>query len=145
MSDYERNGMSILRRGNKGPEVRDLQLQLKALHYYDGDVDGVFGPITERAVIAFQRDHEELEVDGLVGVCTRAALRQAIAEKEPDPEDNDEHTIVEICSDEVWGAFIELRDLIVGTPVRYGPGRGLFVEDHWVVTHGPGKLERRPV
>lgn len=62
-----------LTRGNKHKEFnRWLQWQLSSLGY-DCDVDGSFGPATEKQVLVFQKDHG-LEQDGSVGPATRAAL-----------------------------------------------------------------------
>ncbi|MDH7478865.1 MAG: peptidoglycan-binding protein [Syntrophomonadaceae bacterium] len=66
----------ILRRGVSGPDVREVQNKLNVLGYYQGDIDGVFGPLTEDAVRSFQRD-QELAVDGIVGPATYNALQQA--------------------------------------------------------------------
>jgi uncharacterized protein (TIGR02594 family) len=63
----------LLQRGSTGPEVSDLQRRLQELGYSPGPVDGVFGPRTEEAVRAFQRD-SGLPVDGIVGPRTRANL-----------------------------------------------------------------------
>jgi peptidoglycan hydrolase-like protein with peptidoglycan-binding domain len=60
----------------RGEDVRALQLDLNALGYACGTADGIFGPKTSAAVVAFQRDHG-LEVDGIVGKQTRAALEEA--------------------------------------------------------------------
>jgi peptidoglycan hydrolase-like protein with peptidoglycan-binding domain len=43
---------------------------------YRVDIDGNFGPRTERAVMDYQRDHQ-LKVDGLAGPLTLAALAGA--------------------------------------------------------------------
>ena len=59
--------MQTLRLGSRGQNVRILQEKL-ALH-----VDGIFGPITEEAVKAFQSDRS-LKPDGIVGPQTLAAL-----------------------------------------------------------------------
>jgi len=50
----------ILRKGSKGQEVKELQKFLGLT------ADGIFGPITERAVQEYQRAHE-LVADGIVG------------------------------------------------------------------------------
>jgi peptidoglycan hydrolase-like protein with peptidoglycan-binding domain len=50
-----------------------LQAALKGLHLYDGYVDGIRGPLTRRAIVAFQR-RRDLEVDGVAGPRTRRAL-----------------------------------------------------------------------
>ncbi len=57
----------VVERGDRGPEVREIQ---RALGIAD---DGIFGPMTQRAVKRFQRRHD-LEDDGVVGPLTRAAL-----------------------------------------------------------------------
>jgi peptidoglycan hydrolase-like protein with peptidoglycan-binding domain len=56
-----------------GEEVRQLQMRLQALGYFDEAVTGFFGPITRDAVVAFQRA-EGLEPVGSVGPKTRAVL-----------------------------------------------------------------------
>ena len=62
----------------QGTEIRRLQQQLNRLGYDAGAVDGVFGPATERAVKAFQRDHT-LTCDGVAGPITTAALAATAA------------------------------------------------------------------
>ena len=56
-------------------EVTGLQARLRALGFYDGAVDGVFGPKTEAGVRGFQDRCGHLEVDGIAGAETVAALR----------------------------------------------------------------------
>ena len=53
--------------------VREVQKRLKELGYYKGSADGDFGPATEKAVIAFQKDHG-LTADGKVGEKTLSKL-----------------------------------------------------------------------
>lgn len=52
---------------------KDIQRALRQAGYYSGAIDGVFGPLTEKAVKNFQRDHG-LKVDGITGPVTRRAL-----------------------------------------------------------------------
>jgi peptidoglycan hydrolase-like protein with peptidoglycan-binding domain len=61
-----------LRDGMTGEDVRALQRALLGKGYRV-DIDGNFGPRTERAVMDYQRDHQ-LKVDGLAGPLTLAAL-----------------------------------------------------------------------
>lgn len=63
----------ILREGSRGADVQRVQELLTTVGYAPGPVDGIFGPKTKVAVLAFQDDHG-LRVDGLVGSNTRAAL-----------------------------------------------------------------------
>ena len=59
-----------LQQGFKGSDrVRELQRRLKALGYYNGSVDGDYGPNTEKAVRAFQKANG-LTVDGKAGAKT---------------------------------------------------------------------------
>jgi len=62
-----------LRRGATGDAVREVQQRLKDWGYYEGPVDGQFGPLTEKAVRFFQ-SRNGLTVDGVVGPQTWAAL-----------------------------------------------------------------------
>ena len=57
----------IVKRGDRGSAVRSIQRELGIT------ADGVFGPMTERAVKRFQRRHD-LVPDGIVGPITRRAL-----------------------------------------------------------------------
>ncbi|MGF1472252.1 MAG: peptidoglycan-binding protein [Rubrobacteraceae bacterium] len=63
--------MRTLRRGDRGREVVDLQTRLQVLGFDLGNrgIDGVFGPVTERAVRAFQQSTSIL-ADGEVGGAT---------------------------------------------------------------------------
>jgi chitosanase len=56
----------------KGDAVKALQKALVA-HGIEVGTDGVFGPSTEKAVIAFQKK-QGLTADGIVGAATRTAL-----------------------------------------------------------------------
>lgn len=48
---------------------------------------------------------------------------------------------VEVCpaNAETWAAFERFVATLVGKPVRYGPGRGLWVGGRFVVGYAPGK------
>ncbi|MCI5074779.1 N-acetylmuramidase domain-containing protein [Oricola sp.] len=70
-------GGAVLRRGDGGETVADLQRMLTATGYPLAP-DGRFGPATARAVERFQSDLG-LAVDGIVGPQTRAALETAVA------------------------------------------------------------------
>jgi peptidoglycan hydrolase-like protein with peptidoglycan-binding domain len=65
--------MQILRKGSTGPEVAELQTELKTRGFSPGAIDGRFGPGTEAAIIAFQRSDSLLD-DGIAGARTLAAL-----------------------------------------------------------------------
>ena len=64
-----------LRFGSYGDLVVNVQEILKELHFYEGMVDGDFGPRTTRAVLDFQTNHFGLgSADGIVGPQTASAL-----------------------------------------------------------------------
>ena len=60
----------VLRRGMQGPSIRQVQERLNTLGANPQlSNDGVFGPLTEAAVVAFQ-GQRNLNTDGIVGVVT---------------------------------------------------------------------------
>ncbi len=63
----------ILRLGMQGPAVVRLQERLQSAGFFQGAVDGIFGPATRTAVQAAQRNFT-LEPDGVVGPATWTAL-----------------------------------------------------------------------
>lgn len=62
---YDRYPMPTLRFGSSGTSVRIMQ-QLLISNGYGVTVDGIFGPLTESAIKAFQ-NRRNLFVDGIVG------------------------------------------------------------------------------
>lgn len=60
--------------GDNGPDVTEIQNALRAKGFNPGPADGVFGPGTKAAVIAFQ-EANGLVVDGIVGPTTLSKLR----------------------------------------------------------------------
>ena len=59
--------------GSRGEKVEELQKRLQALGYYDGEIDGQFGPGTKAAVVDFQKNNG-LDTDGLAGTETLSLL-----------------------------------------------------------------------
>ncbi len=70
MSNQERPLLAI---GSVGPEVEMLQRILLSIGYNPGPIDGIFGPLTQMAVIQFQMDNG-LVPDGIVGPRTYEIL-----------------------------------------------------------------------
>ncbi len=64
----------LLRQGSKGDAVIELQRILQAQGFYNGKLDGDFGPGTANAVISFQKAHG-LTADGIVGNVSWTKLR----------------------------------------------------------------------
>lgn len=73
----EANYQRVLQKGMKGSDVRELQENLVMFgeRLY---IDGMFGNMTKRAVIKFQKK-SELPVDGVVGHQTWNRLKEAIS------------------------------------------------------------------
>lgn len=59
----------LFKLGSKGDDVLQLQRRLAELGYYTGDADGAYGPGTESAVLAFQKQ-TGLSADGMAGEST---------------------------------------------------------------------------
>ncbi|MDX5412896.1 MAG: TIGR02594 family protein [Rhodobacterales bacterium] len=76
----QRGKFPILREGDRGLFVKDLQVRLHELGYMVGNQDGKFGSRTLGAVVEFQNDNR-LHVDGVVGDRTWEAL--TIAKRRP--------------------------------------------------------------
>lgn len=70
-------GERILRNGNEGEDVEDMQEYLNQLGYNCGKVDGDFGDNTEMALVKFQKEHG-LEADGEYGPKSHEALMKAL-------------------------------------------------------------------
>jgi rare lipoprotein A (peptidoglycan hydrolase) len=66
-------GARVIRKGDRGADVGTLQRVLTMKGYRLGPVDGIFGTMTKRAVLDFQR-RQTLAVDGVVGPQTVASL-----------------------------------------------------------------------
>ncbi|MGP1907136.1 peptidoglycan-binding protein [Metabacillus sp. JX24] len=67
--------IKVLRYGDMGKPVTDLQLLLKEWGLYSGIVDGMYGNGTKNAVASFQQKYG-LASDGIAGMQTFAKLKQ---------------------------------------------------------------------
>ncbi len=64
---------AVVKMGSRGQTVRTIQTKLKRWGYLNGNVDGIFGSQTKKAVQYFQRKNG-LTADGIVGKATARAL-----------------------------------------------------------------------
>lgn len=83
--------MAVLEIGDNGDDVRLLQISLNAVGF-SLEVDGDFGPATDRAVRDFQ-ERARLIVDGKVGPQTQTALKQSALPVEPGLPEPDKSAI----------------------------------------------------
>jgi N-acetylmuramoyl-L-alanine amidase len=71
----------ILKLGNKGTKVKQLQEALNAINFNCGKADGIYGPQTQKAVKDFQSAHKGLKVDGIYGPQTKQALYEELKKR----------------------------------------------------------------
>jgi len=69
----------VLSSGDRGNEVRELQKLLNEKMGADLETDGIYGPMTQASVMAFQAENDDadgnpLDVDGIVGSKTAEAM-----------------------------------------------------------------------
>lgn len=72
---------TILKRGNRGPDVKELQRALNAVLFKCGEPDGVFGAKMEDALRRFQKVYLPYQVDGIFGPDTRNKLKAVLKSK----------------------------------------------------------------
>ena len=83
-ADYpQSHDYPTVRSGSRGSFVSELQGLLAKVGYFTGRKDGIFGPRTRAAVMAFQSDNS-LGVDGVVGPVTWSALMMTDEHTAPD-------------------------------------------------------------
>lgn len=70
---HQNDTSAVLSAGSRGASVGVLQTNLSEQGFDAGPTDGIFGPLTLRAVLSFQK-YKKLWVDGLVGPRTKSAL-----------------------------------------------------------------------
>ena len=71
---------AALHEGERGENIKKMQLCLITCGFLQGEADGVFGAATKDALMRFQKD-AALEVDGVCGEQTMAALTEKSAAK----------------------------------------------------------------
>lgn len=70
-------GFPLIRQGSRGAYVCIAQDNLNTLGYTTGGLDGVFGPQTYRAVVAYQKS-VGLVADGIIGCNTWRSLQESV-------------------------------------------------------------------
>jgi peptidoglycan hydrolase-like protein with peptidoglycan-binding domain len=90
----------LMERGDRGQDVRSLQLLLASAGNNPGPIDGIFGGLTESAVVAFQTSHG-LPVTGQVDQATLDALTDVADEPATLYESGDTGPQVEAIQDQL--------------------------------------------
>lgn len=88
--------------GSRGEEVRKIQTRLKAWGYYSGNIDGIFGSITQKAVMRFQANNG-LTPDGIAGTATLAKIGIASGTGNSNQRTNDYNLLAMIINGEARG------------------------------------------
>ena len=71
----------ILRRGDEGDKVKQVQRALKEINFDPGQVDGIYGTKTEDAVRRFQSMYAALQDDGIYGPNTKSFMEMELEEQ----------------------------------------------------------------
>ena len=88
--------------GSSGSVVREIQTKLSDWGYYYGSVDGVYGNLTYKAVIYFQKTNG-LTADGVVGPKTLAAMGISSGGSSSSSYSNDVNLLARLISAESRG------------------------------------------
>ena len=81
MAVFDCTNTSLKEKSSDTEKVKTLQTHLTTLGYYNASVDGVFGPVTTKAVKAFQKAYN-LKDDGWFGSESCKKMNQAIDAKQ---------------------------------------------------------------
>ncbi|MCW7945862.1 peptidoglycan-binding membrane protein [Streptomyces hygroscopicus] len=75
MGGQAQNRVQVLRPGDQGPEVTELQLRLNQLNLYTGPANGTYDGVTENAVGNYQLARGITQDEpGVYGAATRTRL-----------------------------------------------------------------------
>ena len=86
---YRNGGGVVYAEGNRGDVISDMQQRLKAAGSLKGDIDGVYGGDTVKAVKDFQKSRG-FPVSGVIDEVTYSALREIGVETPPAPSSSTE-------------------------------------------------------
>jgi N-acetylmuramoyl-L-alanine amidase len=93
---------TIIKQGSTGSTVRTIQTKLKNWGYYTGNVDGIYGSLTTKAVKYFQRVNG-LSADGIVGKKTAAALGMSLGSTNSSASSGDVYLLARLIYGEARG------------------------------------------
>lgn len=115
----------IIKKGDKGVLVEQIQQNLLQLGYYIGKrVDGDFGQNTHNAVLQYQKDNNLKPFDGIVGATTAGHLGIQLG-----LQPSDMYQLTERCVERLKGIHPDLVKVVERaiqlTPVQFKVGEGL--------------------
>ena len=79
LRSYSPNQTTNLYYGSRGQTVTDVQTFLSQQGFYNGPIDGIYGPGTRNAVISYQRSRN-LVADGIIGPRTWGTMLNSQSE-----------------------------------------------------------------
>ncbi len=125
---------SILRHGDRGSEVREIQKMLSYIGY-DINIDGIYGNQTESTIKDFQRN-KGLGIDGITGEQTRKALEKMIEEIKYTVEYGDNLSLIAFEFKTTVSSIKELNNL---KDEKIFPGQELLIPGDGI---GGGREEK---
>lgn len=140
--------MSTLRKGDRGAEVKELQVLLTS-HGYSLGTDGIFGSGTEATVKEFQKS-AGLSADGIVGKNTWNSLRETSPPASAPPPGPLPHVIKEFVAaghDINWRGDYHLNLFGIRSPTKESNsfddtlGCAYTVDGQWIVHYWPGTCD----
>ena len=106
LTSQANGSQSLLKFGSRENEVTQIQQKLQSQGFYRGAIDGIYGKLTEQAVIAYQQKNR-LRIDGIVGPETLGSLGIASgapsAKRVATVSSNDTYILAKMVSAEARG------------------------------------------
>ena len=122
-SEFRLDTNQLIRRGDRGENVKFLQEYLNQLKHNAGATDGIFGVMTQRAVQSFQRNNR-LAVDGVAGPNTLSKMKEII-EKDMSYSSNVFRVIVDRQQVIALTGFENARDYAI----KHYPGKNVILQN----------------
>lgn len=104
----------LFRLGDRGDSIKEIQKLLIETGYYFDEKDGIFGPLTEKAVINYQKNHG-LMIDGIVGQETYKHLSGVSVSVTNEIEESDSNSDAQIYAAET--NIEDIPDPVIATSI----------------------------
>ncbi|MFM7407385.1 MAG: peptidoglycan-binding protein [Cuspidothrix sp.] len=79
MSSPSTDSLTVINPGEMSTEVQVIQIQLKALGYYNGFIDGQYGASSQKALLQFQKAQGLKTTNGIADATTRKRLESVLS------------------------------------------------------------------